>query len=64
MKRTRRYKEFCNKTNNEELINVEYILNSKIWIKGRLESCSNKTCPFIANCKVYDELDQQIPYGY
>ena len=64
MTSTKQYKEFCEKTNKNEIINIEYILNSGYWIKGRIEECSNENCPYIMECNVYKELDNQIPYGY
>lgn len=64
MTNTRTYKEFCENTNKNEIISVEYILNSNYWIKGRIENCSNINCPYITKCNVYKNLDNQIPYGY
>ena len=64
MKSTKQYKEFCEKTNKNEIISVEYILNNRYWIKGRIENCSNENCPYSKECNVYKELDNQIPYGY
>ena len=57
MKSTKQYKEFCEKTNKNEIIN-------RYWIKGRIENCSNENCPYSKECNVYKELDNQIPYGY
>lgn len=64
MKTIKNYKELCNKTNAEQILSVEYILDSGYWIKGRIEKCSNMNCPHIYDCNVYKDLDNQIPYGY
>lgn len=62
MKDIKHYKEYCEETNKDEILSVEYILNDGYWIKGRIETCSNKNCPKIANCEVYKELNNQFPY--